>query len=259
MSRNTPDGPKASASKPKGKGGGPQPPQRDETDSFISEVSEELRRDRMNRAFRRYGPFMAGAVILLVAASAGYEYWRYETRTATRASGGILASAARSDEPAEAFATASKTLTGGPAIVADLAAATAYMQEGKADAALPLYKNVEDAEGVEPLYRQLATLRAIMAQIGAAPADELLNELTPLTQTDAPFAPLALEIEAGLRLEKGDFEGARASLTAAQADPRTSAGQRQRMESLLNSLPPAPDATSREAPEKPAEEASSDD
>ena len=37
-------------------------------DSFIDEVSEELRRDRMLTAWRRWGPWVVGVVVLAVAA-----------------------------------------------------------------------------------------------------------------------------------------------------------------------------------------------
>lgn len=250
MTKNTPAGPSKPSSKRAG-GGQQQPPQRDETDTFISEVSEELRRDRMNRAFRRYGPIAGGVIVLIVIASAGYEYWRYETRESARTAGGVLASAARSDEPGDAFRSAADTLTGGPAVVADLAAATALMQDGKTEEALPLYSEVGSREGIEPLYRQLAEIRSIMARVGAEPAEDLLQELTPLTGADAPFAPLALEIEAGLKLEKGDVEGARASIKAAQADPRTTGGQRQRLQGLLDSLPPEPGAAAEDEKTQP--------
>lgn len=242
LSRNTPAGTPAAPTAPKGKGGGPKQPVRDETDSFIAEVSDELRRDRMNRAFRRYGPFLAGAIVLIVLGTAGYEFWRYETRSAARSAGGVLASAARSDAPEEAFAQAAKTLEGGPRIVADLAAATALAEKGAPAEAVPFYESVESTPEVEPLYAHLAALRSVMARLGTAPTDELLADLAPLTAQDAPFAPLALEIDAGLKLELGREDDARASLTAALADPRASQGQRRRIQDLLNSLPPVPGA-----------------
>ena len=45
------------------------------TDSFIDEVSEEVRRDRLFSILRRYGWIAILAVVLLVAA-AGYVEWR---------------------------------------------------------------------------------------------------------------------------------------------------------------------------------------
>ena len=40
-----------------------------DSDSFISEVSEEVRRDRMFALWRKYGPFLIGAIALIVAAA----------------------------------------------------------------------------------------------------------------------------------------------------------------------------------------------
>ena len=54
-----------------------------ESDSFISEVSEEVRRDRLFAALRRYGWLIGGAVLLIVGGAAVNE-WR-KARQAPRA------------------------------------------------------------------------------------------------------------------------------------------------------------------------------
>ncbi len=46
-----------------------------DTDSFIDEVSEEVRRDRLYATFRRYGWIAILAVLLLVA-GATWNEWR---------------------------------------------------------------------------------------------------------------------------------------------------------------------------------------
>ena len=162
----------------------------------------------------------------------------------------MLASAARSEEPADAFAQAAETLEGGPRIVAGLAAATALAESDSPQDALPFYESVEATPGVEPLYGHLAALRSVMARVGTAPAEELLAALAPLTAQDAPFAPLALEVDAGLKLELGRVDDARASLTAALADPRTSPGQKRRIQDLIDSLPPVAGAAEAAEPRR---------
>ena len=47
-----------------------------QNDSFIDEVTEELRRDRLYAAFRRYGWIAILAVLLLVAGVVWREYSR---------------------------------------------------------------------------------------------------------------------------------------------------------------------------------------
>ena len=53
-----------------------------DSDSFISEVSEEVRRDRMFALWRKYGPFLIGAIALIVAAAGLKAYLDAEERAA---------------------------------------------------------------------------------------------------------------------------------------------------------------------------------
>ncbi|MEL6318680.1 MAG: hypothetical protein AAFR16_13700, partial [Pseudomonadota bacterium] len=61
-----PKGPGAPGAAPRAGGAAGARRERDETDTFIDEVTEELRRDRLFALFKRYGPFAIGAVVLLV-------------------------------------------------------------------------------------------------------------------------------------------------------------------------------------------------
>ena len=48
-------------------------------DTIFREVDEELRRDRMQNAWRRYGPYVIGAavlIVLIVAANEGWSWWQ---------------------------------------------------------------------------------------------------------------------------------------------------------------------------------------
>ena len=53
-----------------------------ESDSFISEVSEEVRRDRLYAGLRRYGWLIAALVVLIVGGAA-FNEWRKLSRQAS--------------------------------------------------------------------------------------------------------------------------------------------------------------------------------
>ena len=64
-----------------------------ETDSFIDEVTEEVRRDRLFGLMRRYG-WIAVLVVLLVVGGAAYrEYSRASQQAAAQALGDALLAA----------------------------------------------------------------------------------------------------------------------------------------------------------------------
>ena len=51
-------------------------------DSFIDEVTEEVRRDRLFRAFRRYG-WIGVVLVAAIVGGAAYNEWQKASRTAT--------------------------------------------------------------------------------------------------------------------------------------------------------------------------------
>ncbi len=56
----------------------------DSNDTFLKEVDENLRRDRMTDFFKSYGKWIAVAVVLFLAAVGGWIYWQEHRRTALR-------------------------------------------------------------------------------------------------------------------------------------------------------------------------------
>ena len=53
-----------------------------ETDSFIEEVTEEVRRDRLFALFRRYGWIVLVLIVLVVGGAAWNEYRKAQDRAA---------------------------------------------------------------------------------------------------------------------------------------------------------------------------------
>jgi hypothetical protein len=79
-----------------------------ESDSFISEVSEEVRRERFALFLRRWGWLVALAILAVVGAAAGYEWRKAGQRAAAEAAGDALAAALALPDPsarAEALAS----------------------------------------------------------------------------------------------------------------------------------------------------------
>ena len=56
-------------------------------DSFLREVEEELRSDKLKAFWRRFAPFIIGGAVLIVLLVAANEVWKwYRTSTAANAS-----------------------------------------------------------------------------------------------------------------------------------------------------------------------------
>ncbi|NNL35893.1 MAG: hypothetical protein HKP35_08755, partial [Silicimonas sp.] len=62
-------------------------------DSFIDEVTDEVRKDRLYALYRKYGWVAALAVILLVGGAAANEWRKASARTQAEAAGDALLTA----------------------------------------------------------------------------------------------------------------------------------------------------------------------
>lgn len=204
-------------------------------DTFIDEVSEELRRDRMLRLWRRWGPWIVGVIVLLVIAAGVASWLENQDEAEAREAGAALIAISEMDgarDRAEMYADMAAEREGGVALVARLSQAAALAEAGDADAAAAALEAVESDGSVAPVYRSLAGLKAAMLRAPSRTPEEREQALAPHLAEGQPFRLLALERRAVARLEAGNLEGARADIDAALADPMLSPTLRQRLEQL---------------------------
>ncbi len=201
---------------------------------FIDEVTEELRRDRLFAAMRKYGWIAVLAVVLIVGGAAFNEWRKARAEAQAQALGDALNAALALDDPAaraKAFAAIEAEGDTG-AVVALLAAG--------AGGDLAALEQVAADPSVSPLYKDLAALKIAMA--GDRPAEERLALLEPLTRAGAPFRVLAEEQSALVEIELGRKEAAISRLQAILVDNDASAPLRQRATQLIVALGATPEA-----------------
>lgn len=210
-------------------------------DSFIDEVSEEVRRDRLYALLRRYG-WIGIAVVLLLVGGAAFTEWRAaQQRTAAQAFGDALNAALAAEDPADraaALAAVPVDAAGAP-LVALLTAGEAQGADQIDAAADSLRGIVNDAETPD-MYRQLAALKLAMLLTGADTVDERRTLLEGISAPGAPFALLAREQLAMIEAETGNVEAAIATLTELMQNNAVSPGLRQRASQLIVALGGAP-------------------
>src|SRR5690606_41414971 len=71
-----------------------------ESDSFIDEVTEEVRRDKLFAVFRKYGWIGVLAVLLIVGGAAWSEWQKVRARTAAEGFGDAVVAAMDTEDPA---------------------------------------------------------------------------------------------------------------------------------------------------------------
>ncbi|MBP7000600.1 hypothetical protein [Amaricoccus sp.] len=213
-----------------------------DTDSFISEVTEEVRRDTLYRTFRRYRWALLALVLAIVGAAAWHEISELRLRAGSQARGDALRAAIATPDPA-ARAAALDALDAGPATpVGRLAAAGATLQAGDADGAAAALAALAADGATPPLYRSLASLQRVMVLGPRLEASERLATLDTLAGPGEPFRPLALEQRALLRIEQGDTAAALKDLQSIADAPDSPQGLRDRARQLTIALGGSPAA-----------------
>ncbi len=213
-------------------------------DSFINEVTEEVRRDRLFAMFRRYGWIAVLLILLLVAGAAWNEWRKAQARAEAEARGDALLAALEADDPAAQGAALDALRTGGPAepVIALLSAAQAASTDGPAAGVEKLTALAADP-AVPQLYRDLATLKAAMIGAGLTPPDARIAALEPLSAPGGAFRALALEQIALAHVEAGRTDEAIAVLTDLVGGADAGAALQQRAAQLLLALGGPLDAT----------------
>ncbi len=209
-----------------------------ETDSFIEEVTEEVRRDRLFGLMRRYGWIAVLAVLLIVGGAAYREYSRAAEQAAARALGDALL-AALDNEDVDTRAAALGQIQAGSgeaaAIVAILQAGI-LVQEGKGADVLPLLQPIVNNQDIKQDYRDLAHFKQLLHADGALDAAQRREGFQILAEPGKPLRVLAEEQLALLELQAGEQDAAIGRLKALLEDADLTQNLQQRTRQLLIAL-----------------------
>ncbi|MEL7139395.1 MAG: tetratricopeptide repeat protein [Pseudomonadota bacterium] len=208
-----------------------------DTDSFIREVTEEVRQDRMLRYWKAYGPFIIGGITLIVAIAAGLAYWDTLQQKQAAENGGFLLQA--QDAEAGTVGAIVNEVAGPAQVIAIMRSAQAQAAAGERAAAADVYDSVADDQAQPERYRALARLEAIRLRASLGEPAAMLPALDELAMPGALYRPLALELRATLRLNAGDVAGARADLATILTEPASTGESRARASALIETLPPS--------------------
>ncbi|WP_293574266.1 tetratricopeptide repeat protein [Phaeobacter sp.] len=181
-----------------------------DTDSFIDEVTEEVRRDRLFLMLKRYGWIGGVAVALIVGGAAYREYDRAQTAAAAQALGDqMIAALDQNDsaERAEALGAIAADTASGQALQ-KLLEAGALVEAGDREAAVAALNLVGSNGDVAEIYRHIATFRALVLQQDTLSAADRRLQFEALARPGAPLDLLAKEQLALIDIELGETDAA---------------------------------------------------
>lgn len=186
-------------------------------ENIIREVEEDLRRERYERLWKQYGPFVIGTIVLVLVAMVGWQQWQaWQERQRAREAEAFIAAVElleddKTAEAAKAFAELAKKAGSGYATVARLQEAQARLDRGNPDAALAAYDAVAGDGAAAPALRGLAALKGALLLADSASPDDLKKRLTPALRPQSPWRYPAQEVVAYAHYRAGETDKARSA------------------------------------------------
>jgi hypothetical protein len=209
-----------------------------DTDSFIDEVTEEVRRDRLYGMMRRYGWIAVLAVVLIVGGAAFSEYRKAQDRARAEALGDAMLAALEADDSGtRAAALQNLAVDDAPAgAVVRFLTAAANADAGDMEGAVAALDAVATDGDVPEIYRQIATFKAMTLRGDSAPVEERRQAFEALAQPGGPLRLLAAEQLALIEIEDGNPDAAIARYQEILTDAQVSTDLQQRALQVIVAL-----------------------
>jgi hypothetical protein len=184
-----------------------QPP--DITDTFVREVDENLRRDRMRELSQKYAGWMTVAVVLFLAAAGGLIYWQsYRVKQSEKQVEQL--SKVFGDIGAGKFTAAPQQLdalskNGGKSVraTAMFASAAMALEQNDVKTATATYREIAEDGGLPKPYRDAALLRQTSLEFDSLKPAEVIARLQPLAKPGEPWFGSAAELTAVALMKQG--------------------------------------------------------
>lgn len=198
-----------------------------QTDTFIREVDEELRREQLKALWDRFGWAFIGVCVLIVAVTAGYRGWIWwQEQQAAQAGDRFIAAleAIESGSRDEGEAELREIVEGGStgyATLARLKLAGETAAAGDSAAALAEYDTLARDGSLSQALRDVAQIRAALLALDMGDSDGAVERAEALNVSGNPWRHAAREVLGTAAYASGDLEAARTYFTSIQEDAET--------------------------------------
>lgn len=211
-------------------------------DTFIREVDEQIRQDRAQELWSRYGKIIIAGAVLIVVATAGFRIWDYYQTAQSAAAGDQylaaieLSNDGKHDEALAALETISAEGTGQYPALAKMRIASELAAKGDKQTALETFAGIAEDTGFPDMLREIAGLRAGLLSVDIEPYEEVEVRLNSLAVAGGPFRHSAREALGIAALKAGENQKALEWFSAITNDANASGGVRARAQVMLNLL-----------------------
>jgi hypothetical protein len=184
-----------------------QPP--DITETFVREVDENLRRDRIRDFFRQNGTWLVAGLILFLAACGGIIWYQQHREQRAEAHVEQLAqiykdigtgNTSKVPQQLDDLATADSKAVRASALFMRAAFA---IQQNDQKLAIATYKTIADDSSLPDAYRNAALIRQTALEFDQLQPQQVISRLEPLTKAGNPWFGSAGEMTALAMIKQG--------------------------------------------------------
>ena len=217
-----------------------QPP--DITETFVREVDENLRRDQMQNFFKAYGSWLIAAVVLFLAASGGFIWWKQQQVKQSQGQVEKLAQiykdigSGNTSQSPQQLDEISRNGSKAVRASALFARAALALQQNDVKLATSTYKTIANDDGLPDPYRHAALIRQTALEFDQLKPEEVIARLQPLAKPGEPWFGTAGEMTALSMIKQGRKQEAGqlfAAIAKDQSVPETIRGRATQLASSL--------------------------
>ncbi|MET0749145.1 MAG: tetratricopeptide repeat protein [Rhizobium sp.] len=211
-------------------------------DSFIREVNEELRSDRMQYVWRRFGRLIIAAAVLVVLGTAGYVGHRYWATHEAGDNGDkfiaalALADQNKTDDALAALAVIQKDGKGAYPLLANMRAASLQAQKGDTAGAVAAFTAISKQSGVPSVISDAAKLRAAFLLVETGSYQQVSALAEELAVPANAFRHSGREVLGLAAYKAGDYAKARQWFQAIADDQQSPRNVANRAQMMLDNI-----------------------
>lgn len=184
-----------------------QPP--DITETFVREVDENLRRDRLRDFFRKNGSWLIVGLILFLAAAGGIIWYQQHRQQLAEGHVEELAGIykdigiGKTDKVAQELDTLSNSSSKGVRATALFTRAAFAIQQNDTKTAIATYKKIAEDSSLPDAYRNAALIRQTALEFDQLQPQQVIARLEPLAKPGNPWFGSAGEMTALALIKQG--------------------------------------------------------
>ena len=189
-----------------------------ESESFIKEVSEEVKRDRLFKTLNKFKWPVFALIVLLVGAVGGYEYYKFDKKSRAQKNGEFLISAIESLKENGQTVT-EKIDNKFTSVLIKLNEAKYFEEKGDMTSASAAYNQIIREYGENKFFNHYSKFQLYLMDPAKSLNDvKKIKILDELSAPDGPLKLLALEQKLYLYIKINDLENIKAQVDLILSD-----------------------------------------